>query len=870
MNVNDAELFDRWRQRRDADAFAEIVSRHADMVYGACLRVLGNASDAEDAAQECFVALMGCRPTVRGSLAPWLHTVARRRALDLLRSEGRRRRREVICVETSAADAEDARCDTADLLAWIDEAIDELPESLRTPVVERFLAGRTHREIAVEAGVSEATVRHRIGKGVEQIRKALSRRGASMCTAALIGILGTELSGAAPLALRVTLGKMAIATPGTANAVAWAGAGGLLIVKKTVAAAGIAAFLAIAALTALVGIKAPESPENRTETVGGGSVTGEPTPTELAPNAGAWLSNLVPADAGDEAAADAAEQERLERLLFPQLDDSPWTIEGRVTDARAMPVPEALVSAFPVGRSPLETTHTRADNQGYYKVGLHRDGLYRVSAHKGLMSPERRDEVRAGSTGVDFVLQEIGAVAGRVVDADTRRPVTNFRIGHLGFHARDPAEWLKFRSFHDDNGEFRLERVEAGEATIFARAEGYVPARAHVDDVPPGGTRRDVVIALEPGHALEGIVRDPDGARVDGAEVVADDGDYPIPGQNGPKAWTDSEGQFQFADLSDKSYTFYARHDRYASGIATANPAESDFVEIVLADGASVEGVVSLGGIPESDASISVAEESGLHHAARSDAEGYYRVHGLTPGTVRVQGGIGPVQNPTRRSRSVEIEVRAGEVAVADLDFPPATASLEGNIYGVDMEPAQASITVVVDTGDAQEQFHAPRQQGHYIFEKLPAGPATVLARWVMDHTLAKRDWIELEAGKENVHDVYLDTGYAVTCDVRGVNPEIEKVWLFAIPRDNYPVAAESGEPANAALARAAASHTIVGPGESVNLGGLAPGTYVIVACGQWLDVEGGPDKEPPVVQQEITLDGQTSQPTVSLVLEGG
>lgn len=594
---------------------------------------------------------------------------------------------------------------------------------------------------------------------------------------------------------------------------------------------------------------------------------------ERADAAAAGPENRDPEPAPDATPAptggDGAEQRALELALFPEVTDTGWAIEGRVTDSRAMPVPGARVSASPVGRSPLETTHATADNQGYYRIGLHRDGLYRVSARKSLMTEGLRDNIRANSTGVDLVLRDLGAIVGRVVNADTRAPVKQFRVGIAAHHVEIARSYVKFRHVHHENGEFRLERVEAGNATIFVRAESYAPAHAYVDDVPPGGTRRDLVIALEPGHALEGIVRAPDGALVAGAEVVAADRISGMPGPDAPRVRTNSEGQFQIADLSDRTYTFYARHDRYASGNATANPAESSFVEIVLADGASVEGMVTLGGIPQSGASISVAEESGLHHAARTDAEGYYRVHGLTPGTVRVQGGIGPAQTPSRRSRSVDVEVRAGEVAVADLDFPPATASLEGNIYGADMEPAQASITVVVETGDAQEHFNASRQQGHYIFEKLPAGPATVLARWVMDHTMAKRDWIELEAGKANTHDVYLDTGYAVTCDVRGVNPEIEKVWLFAIPRDNYPVAAESGEPANAALARAAASHTIVGPGESVNLAGLAPGTYVIVARGQWLDVEGGPDKKPPVVQEEITLDGQTSQPTVSLVLDG-
>ena len=58
VRSTDRVLWESWRRERDADAFAELVSRHAGLVYGVCRRVLGNDSEAEDAAQECFVQLL--------------------------------------------------------------------------------------------------------------------------------------------------------------------------------------------------------------------------------------------------------------------------------------------------------------------------------------------------------------------------------------------------------------------------------------------------------------------------------------------------------------------------------------------------------------------------------------------------------------------------------------------------------------------------------------------------------------------------------------------------------------------------------------------------------------------------------------------
>ena len=91
---SDSTLWQQWQHRRDPDAFAEIVSRHSGMVYGVCTRILGNGTDAQDAAQDCFIELLNGRVNVQSSLAPWLYTVAVRRALNRVKAETRRRQRE--------------------------------------------------------------------------------------------------------------------------------------------------------------------------------------------------------------------------------------------------------------------------------------------------------------------------------------------------------------------------------------------------------------------------------------------------------------------------------------------------------------------------------------------------------------------------------------------------------------------------------------------------------------------------------------------------------------------------------------------------------------------------------------------------------
>jgi RNA polymerase sigma-70 factor (ECF subfamily) len=62
MASSDLELLARYVKTREAEAFAEVVARHRDMVYGVCHRLLGNRADAEDTAQECFLQLVPCQP----------------------------------------------------------------------------------------------------------------------------------------------------------------------------------------------------------------------------------------------------------------------------------------------------------------------------------------------------------------------------------------------------------------------------------------------------------------------------------------------------------------------------------------------------------------------------------------------------------------------------------------------------------------------------------------------------------------------------------------------------------------------------------------------------------------------------------------
>lgn len=82
--------------KKDVGAFEQLYDRHSRLVYGLVLRILQQASTAEEVVQDVFLQLWrnaAHYDSSRGSFVPWLCTLARNRALDQLRLKSERQRR---------------------------------------------------------------------------------------------------------------------------------------------------------------------------------------------------------------------------------------------------------------------------------------------------------------------------------------------------------------------------------------------------------------------------------------------------------------------------------------------------------------------------------------------------------------------------------------------------------------------------------------------------------------------------------------------------------------------------------------------------------------------------------------------------------
>jgi len=200
-------LLRRFTRTGDAEAFREIIRRHAGLVYGAALRILQDVDRASDVAQETFLQLTKDAATVTGSLPGWLHRVATHKAIDAWRKDVTRKQRE----SQYAASRPREVAEWKDLSDSIDEGLNALDTEVREILVAHFLEGQTTRQIAGGMGISQATVSRRIDSGVAALRRILQTRGLLIAAGALSTLLTKNAVQAAPQALLGELGKMALA-----------------------------------------------------------------------------------------------------------------------------------------------------------------------------------------------------------------------------------------------------------------------------------------------------------------------------------------------------------------------------------------------------------------------------------------------------------------------------------------------------------------------------------------------------------------------------------------------------------------------------------------------------------------------------------
>jgi len=199
--MNDLELLRRYERERCEDSFAELVSRHLDLVYSVALRQVQSPQMAEEITQSVFLIMARNASQMKPDtiLAAWLYRVTRRTAVNVARAESRRRVREQTAQDLAGLKPESP--DWAGIEPLLDEALDKLNEVDRSAILLRFFEDKSLREVGQMLGTSEEAARKRVNRAVDQLRNCMSARGVVVSSAGLAAVLAANAVQAAPIGL---------------------------------------------------------------------------------------------------------------------------------------------------------------------------------------------------------------------------------------------------------------------------------------------------------------------------------------------------------------------------------------------------------------------------------------------------------------------------------------------------------------------------------------------------------------------------------------------------------------------------------------------------------------------------------------------
>ena len=165
--------------RGDPDAYAALVAAHQQVAFRTAYLVLGDAAEAEDAAQEAFVRAYRALDRFREGepFRPWLLRITANAARNRRRAAGRRAGLRLRVEATTARDTAVPSAE-ADVLAGEErqrllEAVNALAPDDRLVIGARYFLDLSEAEITKLAGVARGTVKSRLARARARMRDAL-------------------------------------------------------------------------------------------------------------------------------------------------------------------------------------------------------------------------------------------------------------------------------------------------------------------------------------------------------------------------------------------------------------------------------------------------------------------------------------------------------------------------------------------------------------------------------------------------------------------------------------------------------------------------------------------------------------------------
>lgn len=163
----------------DPQAFEELFNRHRDRLWAVALRTTGNPDEAADALQDAMISVLRNAGSFRGDAAvtTWMHRIVVNACLDRMR---RARVRATVPLPGNDPDRPDTLSDGRDAIAAkelqvvVEQALLDLPEEQRVPIVLVDVEGYPMEEVAAMLNIPTGTVKSRCSRGRAKLAASLA------------------------------------------------------------------------------------------------------------------------------------------------------------------------------------------------------------------------------------------------------------------------------------------------------------------------------------------------------------------------------------------------------------------------------------------------------------------------------------------------------------------------------------------------------------------------------------------------------------------------------------------------------------------------------------------------------------------------